>query len=112
MFDHTSRYYNYETATFEMADGREVAYKRRRFLPNGDGLPLLTEISIADGDRLDLITSRTLGDPGQYWRICDANNTMNPAELISEIGRTLRVPVPQAEADGSALLNPGQPSQR
>jgi len=108
MFDHTSRYYHCKTATFETADGTEIAFIRRRFLPKGDGMPLLTEISIADGDRLDLITARTLGDPQQYWRICDANNTMNPADLTSEIGRTVRVPVPQMETDGFAVINPGQ----
>ncbi len=112
MFDHTSRYYHCETATFEMADGREVAYKRRRFLPQGDRLPLLTEITVVEGDRLDLIASRTLGDPQHYWRICDANNTMNPAELTSEIGHKVRIPVPQMETDGFAILNPGQSVQR
>lgn len=111
MFDPTSRYYECETATFVLKDGTEIAYKRRRFLPNGNAMPLLTEISIADGDRLDLITARTLGDPQQYWRICDANNTMNPADLISEIGRTVRVPVPQMETDGLVVVNPGQPIQ-
>ena len=48
---------------------------------------------------LDLIveiTARTLGDPEQYWRVCDANDAMNPAELTVRPGRTLRVPLPQA----------------
>ena len=50
---------------------------------------------MTEGDRLDLITARTLGDPEQFWRICDANNTMNPSDLTAETGRVLRVPVPQ-----------------
>jgi hypothetical protein len=95
MFEPTSRYANLETATFVTTDGRKVAYKRRRFLPRGKDLPLLVEVTVTQSERLDLITARTLGDPEQFWRVCDANDAMNPVELTSEIGRTLRVPVPQ-----------------
>ena len=96
MFEPTSRYYALPTATFTGADGRAIAYKRRRFLPQGEAMPLLVEVTVTDGDRLDLITARTLGDPEQFWRVCDANNAMNPPELTALPGRTLRVPVPQA----------------
>jgi nucleoid-associated protein YgaU len=95
MFETTSRYYPLETATVTAADGRLIAYKRRRFLPQGDKMPLLLEVTIVQGDRFELITTRTLGDPEQYWRVCDANNAMNPPDLTAEIGRTLRVPIPQ-----------------
>jgi len=95
MFDPTSRYFNLETATLETADGRVIAYKRRRFLPRGEALRLLVEVTVADADRLDLIAARTIGDPEQFWRICDANNAMNPFDLEAP-GRTLRVPVPEA----------------
>lgn len=70
---------------------------RRRFLPRGEKQPLLVEVMITKGDRLDLIAARTLGDPEQFWRICDANNAMNPFLLMAEPGRTLRVAVPQFE---------------
>ena len=40
------------------------------------------------GDRLDLITARTLGDPEQFWRICDANDALDPDDL-AEPGRRL-----------------------
>ncbi|VVB52072.1 Uncharacterised protein [uncultured archaeon] len=95
MFEHTSRYYTLETATFTTPDDRIVVYKRRRFLPRGADMPLLVEVPVTQGDRLDLITARTLGDPEQFWRICDANNTMNPVDLTAEPGKVLRVPVPQ-----------------
>jgi nucleoid-associated protein YgaU len=95
MFEHTSRYYNIETATLTLADGRVVAYKRRRFLPQAESLQVLAEVTVSQGDRLDLITARTLGDPEQYWRICDANEAMNPPDLTDEPGEVLRVPVPQ-----------------
>jgi hypothetical protein len=90
-----SRYYALETATLGGPDGRPIAYKRRRFLPRGADLPLLLETALAEGERLDLLTARTLGDPEQFWRVCDANDAIDPEEL-EVIGRVLRVPVPQA----------------
>ena len=95
MFEPDSRYYALETAELTTPDGRVIAYKRRRFLPQGEQMPLLVEVTVGDRDRLDLITARTLGDPEHFWRVCDANNAMNPAGLTAEIGRVLRVPVPQ-----------------
>ena len=97
MFDPGSRYASIETATLVQHDGRRVAYVRRRFLPHGRTLPTLVEVAVEQADRLDLITSRTLGDPEHFWRVCDANDAMNPFELTSveAIGRLLRVPVPQ-----------------
>jgi len=95
VFEHTSRYYALETATYTAPDGRMVAYKRRRFLPRGEEMSLLAEVTVTRGDRLDLIAARTLGDPEQFWRVCDANDAMNPASLMAEPGRTLRVPVPR-----------------
>ena len=95
MFEHTSRYYDLETATYTTPDGRVVAYKRRRFLPRGGEMSLLAEVTVIRGDRLDLIAARTLGDPEQFWRVCDANDAMNPVILTEEPGRTLRIPVPQ-----------------
>jgi len=95
MFEPTSRYYSLETALFILPDGREVRYLRRRFLPRAEEMPLLAEVTVVEGDRLDLITYRTLGDPEQFWRVADANNAMNPTELTSVIGRTLRIATPQ-----------------
>jgi len=96
MFDPTSRYYAIETVQLTAPEGRVIAYKRRRFLPQGETLPLLVEVVVTEGDRLDVITARTLGDPEQFWRVADANDAMNPTELTDEIGRALRVPIPQA----------------
>ena len=95
MFDPDSRYARLSTATRMEADGRVVSYVRRRFLPQGSSLPLLVEVQVAQGDRLDLIAYRTLGDPTHSWRICDANDAMDPADLTADLGRSLRVPVPQ-----------------
>ncbi len=95
MFEANSRYANLETATFTGPDGEPIAYVRRRFLPQGERQPLLVEVTVTEGDRLDLIAARILGDPEQFWRICDANNAMDPFDLVAEPGDVLRVTVPQ-----------------
>lgn len=96
MFDYTSRYYSIETATHIAADGRILSYKLRRFLPHGESMTLLAEVPVTQGDRLDLMTARTLGNPEQFWRVADANEAMNPFGLTAEVGRRLRVPLPEA----------------
>jgi len=98
MFTHTSRYYSVETVTFSAADGREYRYKRRRFLPNPADMHILGEVVVSQGERLDIITAKSLGDPEQFWRICDINNAMNPPDLTTEIGRKLKIPLPQFES--------------
>ncbi len=60
-------------------------------------MPLLVEVSVTAGERLDIITAHTLSDPQQYWRVCDVNDTMNPADLTAEPYQALRMPVPQLE---------------
>lgn len=95
MFDPDSRYAHLETATYTTADGREITYVRRRFLPQGRELPLLVEAPVQDGDRLDRLTARTLGNPTQSWRVCDANDAMHPGDVLGEPGSHVRVPVPQ-----------------
>jgi nucleoid-associated protein YgaU len=95
MFDPTSRYHSLDQATYVVAGRRTVTYVRRRFLPPGKNMPLLVEVTVVQGDRLDLIASRTLGDPEQFWRICDANNAMDPQDLMAQPGTKLRVPIPQ-----------------
>lgn len=95
MFDENSRYYSIETAEYTTTDGQTIAYKRRRFLPQGDRLPLMMEVTVLRDDRLDLVTAKTLGDPERFWVVCDANNAMNPSDLLSEPVQTLRIPIPQ-----------------
>jgi hypothetical protein len=97
MFPVTSRYHGIDTATFTDADGKKHPYLRRRFLPDAVGT-VLAEHAVTQGERLDNITARYLGDPEQFWRLCDANDAMDPAELTAEIGRRLRVPMPGVDA--------------
>jgi hypothetical protein len=95
MFPATSRYYLIETARYEAPDGREVIYLRRRFLPLVTEAAVIAEHVVTDGERLDNITARYLGDPEQFWRVCDANNAMRPEKLTEEIGRRLSITMPQ-----------------
>lgn len=97
MFETDSRYYPIEDAELTLPDGRKIAYKRRRFLPQGMSMELLVEVGVTEGDRLDLISARSLGNPSHFWRIADANDGMHPQQLTDETGRSLRVPVPTVE---------------
>lgn len=95
MFDTRSRYAKLQVAVWTDADGREIRYVRRRFLPRGADQPTLAEVTTQPVDRLDLLASRTLGDGEQAWRVCDANDAMNPFELFDELDGHVRVAVPQ-----------------
>ncbi len=97
MFDSNSRYVKISTASLIDSSGREIAYIRRRFLPHSEDLPLLAEMTVTQGDRLDLMTARAIGDPEQFWRACDASNAMNPPDLTEEAGRKIRIPIPQPQ---------------
>ena len=98
MFDDTSRYANVPTATLTSEDGTTVPYKRRRFLPQPDALPPAGDVFTRDGDRVDVLAARALGDPEQFWRLADANGAADANELTAEPGRALRVPFPQPGA--------------
>ena len=94
-FPPTSRYYGIGTTTIESRDGNTYAYLRRRFVPPPERFSTLQEHVVAQGERLDNITARYLGDPLQFWRVCDANRAMRPEELTEEIGRRLRITMPE-----------------
>ena len=96
MFDPASRYAPLETATHTTPDGREVRYVRRRFVPPPDAGATLVEHTVVEGDRLDNVTARYLGDPQAFWRVCDANLVVHPDELSDEIGRRIRIALPGA----------------
>jgi hypothetical protein len=41
---------------------------------------------------------RYLGDPEQFWRICDANDVLRPAELTDTPGVSVRIALPHGVA--------------
>ncbi len=99
MFPPTSRYYGIEITKYEPVDGKDIAYLRRRFVPAvSPNTPIVAEHVVTQGERLDNITARYLGDPEQFWRLCDANNAMRSEELTSEVGRRLQITFPQGGA--------------
>jgi hypothetical protein len=93
MFTTNSRYYGIEIATRQTASNQTVTYLKRRFIPPSKKFEVLQEHMVTQGDRLDNITANYLGDPEQFWRLCDANNVMHPNELTAQIGRKLRIPL-------------------
>jgi hypothetical protein len=99
-FDPSSRYYALATKTQTIidADGepRDVRYVERRILPPSGSSATLVEHAVAQGERLDQITARYLGDPTQFWRVADANDAVRPEELTDEIGRRVIIPLPHA----------------
>lgn len=103
-FPPNSRYAGVETATRESASGTAQIYLRRRFLPQPERFSLLRLHTVVQGDRLDNVTAQYLGDPEQFWRICDANRALRPDELTEQpenIGRTLRIALPEGLAGGT-----------
>jgi hypothetical protein len=90
----TSRYARVGAATLLLPDGITVPYLRRRFVPPPERYSAIGEHRVADGERLDVIAAILLGDPTQFWRLCDANLAMRPEEL-EEPDRVLRVTLPE-----------------
>lgn len=95
MFSITSRYYGLATVTIERPDGEKIVYVRRRFVPPPERFELLQEHTVTEGERLDNITAQYLGEPEQFWRICDANGAIRPDELSETIGQRLRITLPE-----------------
>jgi hypothetical protein len=94
LFPASSRYNGIDTAKMG-ADGRTIIYLRRRFVPPLENFALLQEHTVTQEDRLDNLASRYLGDPEQFWRLCDANAAMRPDELTEKIGKRLRITLPE-----------------
>ena len=94
-FGPTSRYAPIPSSTLVMADGRTIVYVGRRFVPSPDRFALLQWHVVTAPERLDTITARYLGDPEQFWRLCDANNAMNPFDLARTPGTRLRITLPE-----------------
>jgi len=70
------------------------AWAHGRFLPPAGAGTTLLEHTVTQGDRLDNLTARYLGDPTAFWRVCDANGALRPDELVEEIGRRIRIALP------------------
>jgi hypothetical protein len=95
-FPPDSRYYGSGTLTYTGADGRQITYLDRRLVPQ-PGAPNFATIAqhiVKQGERLDLVAARYLGDPLVFWLICDANGAIRPDSLL-ETGRVIDITGPQ-----------------
>ncbi len=94
-FPPNSRYYLVETDVYATPAGEPVRYLLRRFVPSPERFATVQEHMVTRGERLDNVTARYRGDPEQFWQVCDANRAMRPEDLTGEVGRRLRITMPE-----------------
>jgi hypothetical protein len=80
-FDPTSRYYGVPTETFADPAGEQHAYVARRFVPPASAFAPIGTHVVVEGERYDTIAAAYIGDPTQFWQLCDANGALDPADL-------------------------------
>lgn len=90
MFAQGSRYERVPTDVLVDRNGKQRPYVLLRTFPAVP--PTQQEHTFAEHERLDLIAYAFFSDPGQFWRICDANRTLQP-ESLEVVGRRLHIPV-------------------
>jgi len=95
-----SRYHGLDTAQWTRPDGEQVTFVQRRFIPDPGNFATLSAHRVAQGDRLDNLAAQYLGNPEQYWLLCDANGAIRPNELTAVIGRLLRITLPEGVPGG------------
>ncbi|MET8336025.1 LysM domain-containing protein [Streptosporangium canum] len=95
-FPPNSRYAATPILAHDAGDGQPpIACLGRRLVPRPERLGAMGEHTVVEGDRLDLLANRYLGDPELWWRIADANVAAHPDELTAHIGRRLRLTAPE-----------------
>jgi hypothetical protein len=102
-FPTDSRYYGSSTLSFTAPDGQTFAYLARRIVPQ-PGAPnyaTVAQHTVKQGDRLDLLAAKYLGDPLIFWLICDANGAIRPNQLIETPGTILNITMPQGVPGGA-----------
>ncbi len=95
-FPTDSRYYSSAVLQYAAPNGQTIAYLARRIVPQ-PGPPNYATIAshvVRQGDRLDLIAAKYLGDPLIAWLICDANGAIRPDDLTATPGAVLAITAP------------------
>jgi nucleoid-associated protein YgaU len=103
-FPTDSRYYGSATLTFTTPSGPPVSYLARRIVPQ-PGTPNFATVArhtVVQGDRLDLIAAKYLGDPLLFWLLCDANGALRPQDLVATPGSVLSITMPQGVPGGTS----------
>ena len=93
-FAPNSRYFATATAVLQCPDGTEVVYLLRRFCPSPEGFAVVAEHIHSGDERLDHIAAQHFGDPERFWLLCDANNVINPSDLIAVAGTSILITLP------------------
>jgi len=83
-----SRYAATATVTLRLADGREVSAVKLRRLDPVDS----EELTVVEGERLDIIADRRYQDPTRFWHIADANTELAANALLDPVGRRIKAP--------------------
>jgi nucleoid-associated protein YgaU len=101
-FPTDSRYYGYSVLQYTAPSGQAIPYLARRIIPQ-PGAPnyaTINQYTVQQGDRLDRIAAKYLGDPLMAWLICDANGAMKPHDLVATPGAVLSITTPQGVPGG------------
>lgn len=94
-FPPTSRYAGVGVDLWDPGnDAPPVPFLRRRLCPRAERFALLYEVRVTEGDRRDLLAARHVGDAELWWRLADANGSVDPRELATPIGRVVRITLP------------------
>lgn len=100
-FPINSRYHGITTKTVTTETGGTMVHLTRRFIAQPENFALLQYHTVVQGDRLDNLAHKYLGDPEQFWRLCDPNVTLRPQVLTETVGRELRITLPEGIPGGS-----------
>lgn len=101
-FPTDSRYYGSAVLQYTAPNGDVIPYLARRIVPQpgAANFATLAQHTMHQGDRLDLIAAKYLGDPLMAWLICDANGAIRPHDLVATPGRVLAITAPQGVPGG------------
>lgn len=102
-FPTDSRYYAFGVQQYIGPTGVSIPYLQRRIVPQ-PGAPnyaTINQYTVQQGDRLDRIAAKYLGDPLMAWLICDANGAIDPHDLVATPGSVLAITTPQGVPGGT-----------
>jgi hypothetical protein len=87
------RYQASQQLSYTSPDGVTVTYLAPRILPPGAAAGAArTAVGAGEVGRLDLVAYRTLGNALLAWQLADANDAMDPFELVASAEQTMALP--------------------